>query len=1021
MTFDGNPNIGGTVFFREDIVRYDTIADTFEVDFDGSFVGLPTNANLDAIESEGNDRLISFTAATDVPGLGTVLEGDVVRFSGTSFGENATVGTFALEFVGAANGVGGPGEDLDSLFRDSADGKLVAGFDGTADLNGLIVPDEGLAKLDAPGVWSVFSLDPNLTLTTEDINGADLLDPATLLMTTLGQFFVPGLTGIRSDVVSATPLPTPTTYIKEFDGAANSLFTGINGVAADFPIAGPQPEADLRITKTDAPDPIVAGNTLIYTVTVTNDGPDDAENVMVTDTLPPGVTFVQTVGCMNDPNGSPTCNLGTITNSNSKMFTIEVTVDTSTSGLIANTSTVTSTTNDPNTANNSATAETTVNPPQADLTITKMDSPDPVLAGQNITYTIEVTNAGPQTAENVQVTDTLPAGTTLISTTGCAEDPNGVPTCTLGDIGSGMSKMYTIVASVDSSVTGALANFATVTSDTDDPIPGNNSANATTTVDTEADLVIAMTDNPDPVIAGNQLTYTITVTNGGPSDAQNVVVTDTLPAGVTFDSTSGCSEDPNGVPTCTLGTIAAGASKMYTITVDVDAGTLGPIMLFTSAAAGTFDAITGDNMTSETTTVNPPPTGTEIYMTWDGNPTVDGILFGSEDIAKYDVTGNTLTKHFDGDDVLPVTANLDMIEVVGNTIYMSFKASTVIGGLGTILPGDIVRFDGTSFGHNSTSGTFSLFFEGAPNGVSGFAENVDSGFIDPADGKLVVGFTGTADLPGLGLLPDEGLAKLDAPNTWSLYSLDPNLELTSEDMNGADITNGNLWFTTFGQYFLPALTGTAGSNVVSCTPSPTCTTYNEEYNGPANGVFTRANGLSVVQSPLHAAQGEGPGGADVASLTQDELSGVVGGAIERYERAGASSDELDLLSSLSFAIVDLSPGQLGAAGSYIAVDVNGAGYGWFVDATPDDNSEFDLALAANSSSEAAGRMDLLTVVMHEMGHVLGRGHSHDDHDLMGETLEAGTRKLLDHDAHDPDSVDHVFGEEDFSPLRLRLI
>ncbi|MFB3044425.1 MAG: DUF11 domain-containing protein, partial [Acidimicrobiia bacterium] len=88
--------------------------------------------------------------------------------------------------------------------------------------------------------------------------------------------------------------------------------------------------------------------------------------------------------------------------------------------------------------------------------------------------------------------------------------------------------------------------------------------------------------------AGNNLTYTVTVSNAGPSDAVNVVVTDTLPAGVTFVSTTGCAEDPNGVPTCILGTIAAGASAMYTITVTVDSSTTGTLTNSATVASGRF-------------------------------------------------------------------------------------------------------------------------------------------------------------------------------------------------------------------------------------------------------------------------------------------------------------------------------------------------------------------------------------------------------------------------------------------------
>lgn len=94
---------------------------------------------------------------------------------------------------------------------------------------------------------------------------------------------------------------------------------------------------------------------------------------------------------------------------------------------------------------------------------------------------------------------------------------------------------------------------------------------------TGPDLALSMSDSPDPVVAGDTLTYTLTVANNGPGEARGVVVNNILPAGVSLISTSGAAEDPSGVPTATLGTIAAGASKQYTITVSVDAATLGTI------------------------------------------------------------------------------------------------------------------------------------------------------------------------------------------------------------------------------------------------------------------------------------------------------------------------------------------------------------------------------------------------------------------------------------------------------------
>jgi len=104
--------------------------------------------------------------------------------------------------------------------------------------------------------------------------------------------------------------------------------------------------------------------------------------------------------------------------------------------------------------------------PCADLSITKSDNIDPVEVGTNLSYTITVTNNGPITTQGVVVTDTLPFDVSFVSTTGCDEDPNGVSTCSLGDIASGDSAQYTIEVSVDNPF-GIITNTATVSSQTE--------------------------------------------------------------------------------------------------------------------------------------------------------------------------------------------------------------------------------------------------------------------------------------------------------------------------------------------------------------------------------------------------------------------------------------------------------------------------------------------------------------------------------------------------------------------------
>src|SRR5207247_8422340 len=97
-----------------------------------------------------------------------------------------------------------------------------------------------------------------------------------------------------------------------------------------------------------------------------------------------------------------------------------------------------------------------------------------------------------------------------------------------------------------------------------------NEPNETSVVIAQADLSITKTDNPDPVNAGATLTYTVTVTNGGPSTAANVQVTDNLPPGVTFQSASGTGwtcVQAGGVVTCHRGLVAPGRAPAIHLTV----------------------------------------------------------------------------------------------------------------------------------------------------------------------------------------------------------------------------------------------------------------------------------------------------------------------------------------------------------------------------------------------------------------------------------------------------------------------
>ena len=161
--------------------------------------------------------------------------------------------------------------------------------------------------------------------------------------------------------------------------------------------------------------------------------------------------------------------------------------------------------------------------------------------------------------------------------------------------------------------------------------------------------------------------------------------------------------------------------------------------------------------------------------------------------------------------------------------------------------------------------------------------------------------------------------------------------------------------------------------------------------------FVAAGGANLIAT-ASAAESTQAG----AALTQDQLDGVVAAAISQWtDLLGAGDTRLAAFGGMSFTTANLAGQELGhAQGKTILIDFNAAGYGWFVDATPDASSEFKARsglplLVASPDGGAAGRMDLLTVVLHELGHVLGFEHGDSQAPaVMYESLDLGVRYLL---------------------------
>jgi uncharacterized repeat protein (TIGR01451 family) len=349
------------------------------------------------------------------------------------------------------------------------------------------------------------------------------------------------------------------------------------------------PLADVRITKSASPTTVLQGNQVHYTLTVTNDGPDPSQGVRVTDAPAAGVSPVSATPSQGSCANASSCSLGTL--AVGQTATIQVEATATALGTQGNTAAVSTTTAENDPSNNTASA-TIVVEPEADLRITKTASQATLTEGDDFTYTMTVRNAGPSTAVDAVVSDSVPAGVSVRS----IDAPRGSCTqgdpviCQLGDLANGATATITIHATA--SQAGSPVNTAIVSSPTPDPDTTNNQDSTRVTTNARADLSITKTASAQSVLLGESFTYTLRIRNDGPSAAVNTVVTDRIPDGlgleVASSSKGSCGAAP--VVVCQLGTLAKGDSETIQLTV-------------TTLKAGTVDNTA--SVTSETPDPDP--------------------------------------------------------------------------------------------------------------------------------------------------------------------------------------------------------------------------------------------------------------------------------------------------------------------------------------------------------------------------------------------------------------------------------
>jgi uncharacterized protein (TIGR03437 family) len=370
------------------------------------------------------------------------------------------------------------------------------------------------------------------------------------------------------------------------------------------------------------------------------------------------------------------------------------------------------------------------NPRQANLSLTKTAAPDPVTPGGTLTYTITVNNNGPDTAQNLTVTDNLPATLTFASCTApggsCNNAGNNV-TATYSSLANGASATITLQATVSNSAANGstITNTATVGSDTFDQNPGNNTATTTISVQAatppSADLSLTKTVNNSTPNIGEKVTYTITVSNAGPIAATGVQVTDLLPSGLQYVNSNpgqGAYNQSTGV--WTVGTLSI-SNPAATLTITATVLTTGAktnTAEVTASGATDPDSTPNNHNANEDDQASVSLTGAsnlvvnEALVAQQASPPADAkdfVEIYNRSSQPIDVSGLVITYRLSGTPAAPGT-----FTIPGNTLIPS--AGYLLIANGSSAYGKVADFDASGnadlFNLNNSNGGIKIELNG---------------------------------------------------------------------------------------------------------------------------------------------------------------------------------------------------------------------------------------------------------------------------------------------------------------------
>jgi len=642
------------------------------------------------------------------------------------------------------------------------------------------------------------------------------------------------------------------------------------------------PVVDLRANKSGPiPRLVVVGNSYNYAISTSNIGNADFwGTVVMVDTIPAGLTLDGISA--NGWSCAPTTGAGPLTVTCSRVYleasplganatTPSVTLNTTVTGAgtLSNALAVSSPdANIPETddlSNNATSYDVTsaTGPNAADVGTLKTANPDPVVAGEILTYTLEITNAGPNTALNVEVDDLLAnlinsgsgaTGQGFISASiatgnatgiSCPDSASGssarqldctidtLPVCTTG----GNCPVITVQIRPGGNGGGYSNTFDAISRTTPDPDFTNNAASASYTLEARADVTVVKTATPDPVEAGQNLTYVVAAQNlnNGLSQADNVEIVDTLPAGVTFISASGagasCTTALNNgdvtgagdTVTCDMGDISNGGQRSVTIVVRPTNATQGTTL--TNDADVTTDTVEID-LTNNSDSVDVDVEVPDVDLLVNKIDDIDPLTVG--DTTFYTVTvrnsGPSASENVVMTDSLPAS----LVSYQSHTVSGGGTCGTVpgVGSFGGTLEcswdvieaGDTETVTITILGvsKGTVTNNVSISSDEIVNGWDRLAANNTASQDTTLRTRTDVALTKTASSANVALLENfdftivvdvlTGAGLAEADNVSVTDNLPGNMELTGAP--SAVVTAGSATSTT--------CTGAAGATSFSC-------------------------------------------------------------------------------------------------------------------------------------------------------------------------------------------------------------